>query len=86
MVALRFFTVFGPRQRPDLAIQTFTRKMINGEPIELFGDGTTSRDYTYVEDIVEGIRQAMDYESESFAVFNLGNDQPTSLLDLVGLL
>ncbi|WP_289139690.1 nucleotide sugar dehydrogenase [uncultured Brevibacillus sp.] len=86
VIALRFFTVFGPRQRPDLAIQTFTRKMLNGEPIQLFGDGTTSRDYTFVEDIVAGIRKAMDYESDSFEVFNLGNDQPTSLMDLVGLL
>lgn len=86
IVALRFFTVYGPRQRPDLAIQTFTRKMRNGEPIQLFGDGTTSRDYTYVDDIVFGIRKAMEYEARRFEVFNLGNDRPTSLMNLVQLL
>lgn len=82
-IALRFFTVYGPGQRPDLAIQTFTRKMMQDMPIQLFGDGTTSRDYTYIDDIVRGIRRAMDYQSERFEVFNLGNDRPTSLLELV---
>lgn len=85
-IALRFFTVYGPRQRPDLAIQTFTRKMMNQEPIQLFGDGTTSRDYTYIDDIVSGIRKAMEYQSDRFEVFNLGNDRPTSLLELVRML
>jgi len=86
IVALRFFTVFGPRQRPDLAIHLFADKMAKGEPITLFGDGTTSRDYTYVGDIVAGIRQAMALATPGYEVFNLGNDQPTSLLDLVRLL
>ncbi|MFC5447354.1 GDP-mannose 4,6-dehydratase [Paenibacillus aestuarii] len=86
IVALRFFTVFGPRQRPDLAIHLFASKMAKGEPITLFGDGTTSRDYTYVGDIVAGIRQAMKLATPGYEVFNLGNDQPISLLELVRLL
>lgn len=85
-VALRFFTVYGPRQRPDLAIHTFTHKILNDQPIQLFGDGTTSRDYTYVTDIIQGIRRAMEIELSGFEVFNLGNDKPTRLIDLVLLL
>lgn len=83
IVALRFFTVYGPRQRPDLAIHKFTRKILNGEAIPLYGDGTSSRDYTYVSDIVSGIRKAMDYPLTGYEVFNLGNDQPITLLQLV---
>lgn len=83
VVALRFFTVFGPRQRPDLAIHKFARKILNNEPISLYGDGSTSRDYTYVSDIISGIRAAMDYQLNGYEVFNLGNDQPTKLIDLV---
>ncbi|MGD8189493.1 nucleotide sugar dehydrogenase [Brevibacillus ginsengisoli] len=85
-VALRFFTVYGPRQRPDLAIHTFTNKIFRNQPIQLFGDGTTSRDYTYVTDIVQGIRSAMEVELTGYDVFNLGNDKPTRLIDLVTLL
>jgi UDP-glucuronate 4-epimerase len=69
-VALRFFTVYGPRQRPDLAIHKFARLALRDEPIPVYGDGTTRRDYTYVGDIVRGIRAAMDYEDESHAVMN----------------
>lgn len=83
IVALRFFTVYGPRQRPDLAIHKFMRQILNGERITLYGDGTTSRDYTYIDDIVSGIRRAMAYDGKGYDVFNLGNDQPTELLDLV---
>ena len=83
IVALRFFTVYGPRQRPDLAIHKFVKKILHGEPIPLYGDGSTSRDYTFVSDIVDGIRKAMDYEADDFNVFNLGNDRPTRLIDLV---
>lgn len=83
IVALRLFTVYGPRQRPDLAIHKFVRKILRGEPISLYGDGSTSRDYTYIDDIVEGIRRAMDYGENGYEVFNLGNDQPTKLIDLV---
>ena len=58
-IALRFFTVYGPRQRPDLAIHKFARLMLAGQPIPVFGDGTTRRDYTFIDDIVAGIRAAM---------------------------
>src|SRR3546814_10776110 len=61
--ALRFFTVYGPRQRPDLAIHKFTRDIIQGDPITVYGDGSSSRDYTYVEDIVQGIMAAIDYQA-----------------------
>lgn len=83
IVSLRFFTVYGPRQCPDLAIHKFARKILDGEPIALFGDGTTSRDYTYVDDIVAGIKAAVAYPVQGYEVFNLGNDQPVQLLTLV---
>lgn len=83
VVALRFFTVYGPRQRPDLAIHKFTKQILMNEPITLFGDGSTSRDYTYVEDIVDGIIASAYYQSEKYEVFNLGNDRPTKLSELV---
>ncbi|MBD0381577.1 SDR family NAD(P)-dependent oxidoreductase [Paenibacillus sedimenti] len=86
IAALRFFTVYGPRQRPDLAIHKFARKMARNEPITLYGDGTTSRDYTYVSDIVSGIRKSMELHARDYEAFNLGNDNPTSLLALVHLL
>jgi UDP-glucuronate 4-epimerase len=81
-VCLRLFTVYGPRQRPDLAIRKFATQIERGQPITLYGDGTTSRDYTYVEDIVAGIRAAIEYHAY-FEVFNLGNSQPVKLLGLV---
>ncbi|MEW9699932.1 SDR family NAD(P)-dependent oxidoreductase [Paenibacillus sp. SI8] len=86
IVALRFFTVFGPRQRPDLAIHNFSKRILNEEPISLFGDGTSSRDYTFVDDIVSGIRKSIELEISGYQVFNLGNDQPTGLLELVQIL
>jgi len=82
-VALRFFTVYGPRQRPDLAIHKFARRMIEGKSIPFFGDGSTRRDYTYVDDIVAGIRAAMDYSSSDYDIFNLGNDQSVGLMEMV---
>jgi len=82
-VALRFFTVYGPRQRPDLAIRKFFEKIGRGEPIVLYGDGSSSRDYTYVDDIVQGVMAAMNYEVEKYEVFNLGNSAPISLIRLV---
>jgi len=85
-VALRFFTVYGPRQRPDLAIHSFSSKILQGRPIPVFGDGTTMRDYTYVDDIVAGIRSAMSYQATMAETFNLGNDRPVSLLQLVAQL
>jgi UDP-glucuronate 4-epimerase len=82
-ISLRFFTVYGPRQRPDLAINKFVQKIIDGEKIPLFGDGSSSRDYTYVKDIVTGIRSAMSYDMKGYEIFNLGNNHPTRLIDLV---
>lgn len=83
IIALRFFTVYGPRQRPDLAIHSFTRKIIRNEPISMFGNGETSRDYTYVADIVAGIRAALALSATGYEVINLGNDQPVKLRDLI---
>ena len=82
-IGLRLFTVFGPRQRPDLAIHKFIDKMMKGESIELYGDGSTSRDYTYVHDIVQGILLAINYEGSTFEIFNLGSQHPYQLLDLI---
>lgn len=81
---LRFFTVFGPRQRPDLAIRLFLSRIAQGEQIHLFGDGSTSRDYTYVQDIVAGVLAALDrIDSFGYRVWNLGGDHPVSLGELV---
>ena len=82
---LRFFTVYGPRQRCDLAINKFTRAILNGEPITLFGDGTTSRDYTHIKDIVQGIEKALVL-LKGFDIFNLGESDTISLRELVSLL
>jgi len=82
---LRFFTVYGPRQRPDLAISKFTRKILNGEPIHQYGDGSTSRDYTYIDDIISGIVAAMTYEESNFEVFNLGGSATTTLSEMIQL-
>jgi len=77
-ICLRFFTVYGPRQRPDLAIHKFTRLIAEGRPIPVYGDGTSRRDYTYCSDIVDGITAAMALEPDSvgFEIVNLGNSQP----------
>lgn len=86
VIMLRFFTVFGPRQRPDLAINKFTRLMLNNEPIPMFGDGTTSRDYTYVEDIVGGIEKSIEYVNNNkdvYEILNLGNSSPVSLKEMI---
>ena len=82
---LRFFTVYGPRQRPDLAINKFTRALLNGEPITLFGDGSSSRDYTHISDILQGIGQAME-NLKGFGIFNLGESNAISLKELLALL
>jgi UDP-glucuronate 4-epimerase len=82
-IALRFFTVYGPRQRPDLAIHSFARKMLAGEPIPVFGDGTTRRDYTFISDIVAGIRGAMAYDRSRYEVINLGNDRTVTLTAMI---
>jgi UDP-glucuronate 4-epimerase len=85
-LALRFFTVYGPRQRPDLAIHKFSDRMVRGLPITIFGDGTTCRDYTYVADLVNGILAALDCSSSSYEVFNLGSGRPVALLQIVAAL
>ena len=82
-LALRFFTVYGPGQRPDLAIHKFASLISRGEPVPVFGDGATKRDYTYVEDIVSGIVSALDYERSPYEVINLGNDRTVTLLEMV---
>ncbi|MGH8018031.1 MAG: SDR family NAD(P)-dependent oxidoreductase [Opitutaceae bacterium] len=83
VVALRFFTVYGPRQRPDLAIAKFAARMRAGETIPVFGDGSTRRDYTFVADIVEGIIRALRYDASRFEVVNLGNHATVSLADMI---
>ncbi len=88
VIALRFFTVYGPRQRPDLAIHKFVARIEAGKAIPIFGDGNTGRDYTYVDDIVAGIFGALGYDfssttGASFEICNLGNSHPIKLSDLV---
>ena len=84
VTALRFFTVYGPRQRPDLAIHQFFRKIAEGAPIQQFGDGSTRRDYTFVEDIINGVRGAIDRTHGAlFEIYNLGNSETIMLRDLI---
>ncbi len=85
-VCLRFFTVYGARQRPDLAIHKFSRLISEGKPIQVFGDGTTRRDYTYVDDIIQGVRSAIDFKGSKHEVFNLGESETTELSQLIKLL
>jgi UDP-glucuronate 4-epimerase len=85
-VCLRFFTVYGARQRPDLAIHKFSKLITGGKPIQVFGDGTSRRDYTYVDDIIQGVRAAIDYDRSMYEVFNLGESQTTELNELISLL
>jgi len=90
IVCLRYFTVYGPRQRPDLAINKFTRLMLNDKPIPMFGNGTTARDYTYISDIVEGTIKALNYvikkDKYIYDIFNLGGSHPISLKDLINII
>jgi UDP-glucuronate 4-epimerase len=83
IVSLRFFTVYGPRQRPDLAIRKFAERMLAGRTIELYGDGSTSRDYTFIDDIIRGVLAAVDLDVAGHEVFNLGNSSPCTLAELV---
>ncbi|MBX7083083.1 MAG: GDP-mannose 4,6-dehydratase [Nannocystaceae bacterium] len=83
IVSLRFFTVYGPRQRPDLAIRKFAEAMLRGETIPLYGDGSTSRDYTFVDDIITGVTGAIALQHTGHEVFNLGNSSPVTLAELV---
>ena len=86
VIMLRFFTVYGPKQRPDLAINKFTRLMLENKEIPMFGDGSTSRDYTYVDDIVDGIIKSCEYTMNNenvYEILNLGNSSPVSLKEMI---
>lgn len=85
-VCLRFFTVYGARQRPDLAIHKFSRLIRDGKPIQMFGDGSARRDYTYIDDIIQGVRASMDYNGSIHEVFNLGESETTELSRLIELI
>ena len=85
IACLRFFTVYGPRQRPEMAIHSFIRSIARDETIIMYGDGLTSRDYTYVDDIVSGIFLSIEKEF-GFEIFNLGNSYPVSLIDLIRMI
>jgi UDP-glucuronate 4-epimerase len=85
-VCLRFFTVYGPRQRPDLAIHKFAKLISRHQPIPVFGDGTTRRDYTYIDDIIDGVTAAIDYDQSNYEVINLGESRTVELRELIALL
>jgi len=85
-ICLRFFTVYGARQRPDLAIHKFAQLISDGKPIPVFGDGTTRRDYTYIDDILAGVRAAIDYDKTNYEVINLGESRTVELRELIALL
>jgi len=85
ITCLRFFTVYGPRQRPDLAIHKFAKLMLAEQPIPVYGDGSTSRDYTYISDTVDGVLRALD-RCTGFQLYNLGNSQPVTLNELIAAL
>ena len=85
-VCLRFFTVYGPRQRPDLAIHKFAKLISSGKSIPVFGDGSTRRDYTYVDDIISGVVASIHYDASNYEVFNLGESRTVELRELISLL
>jgi UDP-glucuronate 4-epimerase len=85
ITCLRFFTVYGPRQRPEMAIHKFTRLIDQGKPVPMFGDGRSRRDYTYIDDIVDGVMKAIDLNAP-YEIFNLGESQTTELIELIGLI
>ena len=82
---LRFFTVYGPRQRPEMAIHLFARKIMNGELITLYGDGSSRRDYTYIDDIIDGVIRSLD-RPQGFEIFNLGESRTVGLSEMVSIL
>ena len=86
IVVLRFFTVYGPRQRPDMAVHKFTRQILRGQPVTMYGDGSSGRDYTYIDDIIEGVLAAIDRDLGGFVVINLGTDRATRLRDLISVI
>jgi UDP-glucuronate 4-epimerase len=83
VASLRFFTVYGPRQRPEMAIASFARHILEGTPLPFFGDGSTARDYTYIDDIVTGVVAAIDAPLPGHRVYNLGGSRTTTLAELV---
>lgn len=85
ITALRFFTVYGPRQRPEMAIHKFTRLIDTGQPVPMFGDGTTKRDYTYIDDIIFGMAKALNIR-HGYHIFNLGESRTTALKNLIRLI
>jgi UDP-glucuronate 4-epimerase len=85
ITCLRFFTVYGPRQRPEMAIYGFTERMFGGQPIPMFGDGSSARDYTYIDDIVEGVVRSLEQASE-WQILNLGGSRTTRLSELISLI
>lgn len=86
VISLRFFTVYGPRQRPDLAIRKFAQLMLDDKEITLFGSGHSARDYTFVGDIIQGVKASLDYPVKDHEIFNLGNSYPIKLIELVEML
>jgi UDP-glucuronate 4-epimerase len=86
IICLRFFTVYGARQRPDLAIHKFSKLILEDKPIQVFGNGQTRRDYTFVDDIIQGVRAAIDYEASGYEIFNLGESRTVELNYLIELL
>ena len=82
---LRFFTVYGPRQRPEMAIHQFVRNVLKGEPIIVFGNGSTARDYTYIDDIIDGIIQSIESD-DRYMIYNLGNSEPIKLSNLISII
>ena len=86
IICLRFFTVYGPHQRPDLAINKFTRLIEAGMPVPVFGDGTTKRNYTYIDDIISGIEGAIEYDKTPYEIINLGGGEVITLIDMVKIL
>ena len=86
IICLRFFTVYGARQRPDLAIHKFSKLILEDKPIQVFGDGQTRRDYTFVDDIIQGVRAAIDYDASDYEIFNLGESRTVELNYLIRLL
>jgi UDP-glucuronate 4-epimerase len=86
IVCLRFFTVYGPRQRPDLAIHKFARLITSKRPVPVYGDGTSERDFTYIDDILQGVRAAINYEATPFEIINLGESQTVTINRMIELL
>ncbi|HEX9861248.1 MAG TPA: GDP-mannose 4,6-dehydratase, partial [Nitrospirota bacterium] len=85
ITCLRFFTVYGPRQRPEMAIHKFTRLIDQGKPVPMFGDGTSKRDYTYIDDIVDGVIKSIDH-NPPYEIYNIGESQTTELRELISLI